>query len=52
MLKVMVKLLQQIQVELIKGNIIDVFLNSESECRTWGRKYNVPVYILAYPGEW
>lgn len=37
---------------LIKGKIIDVFLNSESECRTWGRKYNVPVYILAYPGEW
>ena len=37
---------------LIKGNIIDVFLNSESECRSWGRKYNVPVYILAYPGEW
>lgn len=37
---------------LIKGNIIDVFLNSESDCRSWGRKYNVPVYILAYPGEW
>ena len=37
---------------LIKGNIIDVFLNSESECKSWGRKYNVPVYILAYPGEW
>ena len=37
---------------LIKGKIIDVFLSSESECRSWGRKYNVPVYILAYPGEW
>lgn len=37
---------------LIRGNIIDVFLNSELECRSWGRKYNVPVYILAYPGEW
>ncbi len=37
---------------LIKGNIIDVFLNSESDCISWGRKYNVPVYILAYPGEW
>ena len=37
---------------LIKGNIIDVFLNSELECRSWGRKYNIPVYILAYPGEW
>lgn len=36
----------------IKGKIIDVFLNSDSEARTWGRKYNVPVYILAYPGEW
>lgn len=36
----------------IKGKIIDVFLNSESDCRSWGRKYNVPVYILAYPGEW
>ena len=37
---------------LIKGKIIDVFLNSEKECKSWGRKYNVPVYILAYPGEW
>lgn len=37
---------------LINGNIIDVFLNSESECRSWGRKYNVPVLHLAYPGEW
>ena len=36
----------------IKGNIVDVFLNSKSECISWGRKYNVPVYILAYPGEW
>lgn len=36
----------------IKGNIIDVFLNSNSDCISWGRKYNVPVYILAYPGEW
>ena len=37
---------------LIKGNIIDVFLNSSAACKSWGRKYNVPVYILAYPGEW
>lgn len=37
----------------IKGNIIDVYVNSEQEAYTeWGRKYNVPVYILAYPGEW
>lgn len=36
----------------IKGKIVDVFLNSESACRSWGRKYNVPVYILAYPGQW
>ncbi|MCR1951033.1 3D domain-containing protein [Clostridium sp. DSM 100503] len=37
----------------IKGNIIDVYVNSEAEAYTdWGRKYNVPVYILAYPGEW
>lgn len=37
----------------IKGNIIDVFVNSHHEAyNLWGRKYNVPVYILAYPGEW
>ncbi|MGG7059540.1 3D domain-containing protein [Clostridium nigeriense] len=37
----------------IKGNIIDVYVNSEEEAYSnWGRKYNVPVYILAYPGEW
>lgn len=29
----------------IKGNIIDVFLNSEGECRQWGRK-TVKVHIL------
>lgn len=37
---------------VIKGNIIDVYLNSESECEAWGRKYNVEVNIIAYPGEW
>lgn len=38
---------------VIKGNIIDVFVNSHHEAyNLWGRKYNVPVYILAYPGEW
>jgi uncharacterized protein YabE (DUF348 family) len=37
----------------IKGSIIDVYVNSEEEAyNSWGRKYNVPVYILAYPGEW
>jgi len=37
----------------IKGNIIDVYVNSDEEAYSnWGRKYNVPVYILAYPGEW
>lgn len=36
----------------IKGNIIDVYLDSESECESWGRKYNVEVNIKAYPGEW
>lgn len=36
----------------IKGNIIDVFFNSESKCTSWGRKYGVDVYIVSYPGEW
>ncbi len=37
----------------IKGNIVDVYVNSNEEAiSNWGRKYNVPVYILAYPGEW
>lgn len=36
----------------IIGNIIDVYLNSHEEATLWGRKYNVGVYILAYPGEW
>ncbi|MGL4796966.1 MAG: 3D domain-containing protein, partial [Paraclostridium sp.] len=37
----------------IKGNIIDVFVNSYDEAiYGWGRKYSVPVYIIAYPGEW
>lgn len=37
----------------IKGNIVDVYVKSEAEAyNNWGRKYNVPVYILAYPGEW
>lgn len=35
----------------IKGNIIDLFLNSEKECMDWGRR-NVTVNVVAYPGEW
>lgn len=36
----------------IQGNIVDVYLNSDEEAVSWGRKYNVAVYVLAYPGEW
>lgn len=37
----------------IIGNIIDVYVNSNEEAiYNWGRRYDVPVYILAYPGEW
>ncbi|MBQ9625453.1 MAG: hypothetical protein IJR47_05015 [Clostridia bacterium] len=32
----------------IKGNIIDIFLNTEEECRAWGRKFNRTIYILKY----
>lgn len=35
----------------IKGNIIDLYLNSASECDSWGRR-QVNVLIVAYPGEW
>lgn len=35
----------------IKGNIIDVFFNNESQCNQWGRKHGVDVYIVSYPGE-
>ena len=35
----------------IKGNIIDLFLNSSSECWSWGRR-PVTVLVVAYPGEW
>ena len=30
----------------INGMIIDVYMNSEQECKAWGRKYNVIVDIL------
>lgn len=36
----------------IKGNRIDIYLNSESECRGYGRKSGIEVGIIAYPGEW
>lgn len=36
----------------IKGNIIDVYVNTQDEGIQWGRKYNIAVYIVAYPGEW
>lgn len=35
----------------IKNNIIDIFLNSSSECYKWGRR-KVNLYIIAYPGQW
>lgn len=35
----------------IKGNIVDVFFNSNSECNSWGRK-KVTVHVVAYPGQW
>lgn len=35
----------------IKNNIIDIFLDSSSECYKWGRR-KVNLYIIAYPGQW
>lgn len=35
----------------IKGNIIDLYMNSIAECLTWGRR-PVTLYVVAYPGEW
>ncbi len=35
----------------IKGNIVDVYFNTHSECISWGRR-QVEVTVLAYPGEW
>lgn len=35
----------------IKGDIIDLYMNSESACNSWGRR-PVTVYIVAYPGQW
>ncbi|NFL86786.1 DUF348 domain-containing protein [Clostridium botulinum] len=35
----------------IKGNIIDLYLDSSNECIKWGRR-PVNLFIVAYPGEW
>ena len=35
----------------VKGNIVDVYLNSYNECINWGRR-NVTVKLIAYPGQW
>ncbi|WP_291653422.1 3D domain-containing protein [Clostridium sp.] len=35
----------------IKGNKIDLYMNSEEECITFGRR-TVTVTIIAYPGQW
>lgn len=35
----------------IKGNIIDLFLDSTAECFAWGRR-GVTLHVIAYPGEW
>lgn len=35
----------------IKGDIIDLYMNSEAACNSWGRR-PVTVYIVAYPGQW
>lgn len=35
----------------VKGNIIDLYMNTYEECIRWGRR-QVPLYIVAYPGEW
>ena len=36
---------------VIKGNIIDLYMNSHDECISWGRR-QVTIHIVAYPGEW
>ena len=35
----------------IKGNKIDLYLNSSQESTNWGRR-PVTVYVIAYPGQW
>ncbi|MDZ4994312.1 hypothetical protein GNF80_15285 [Clostridium perfringens] len=36
---------------VIKGNIIDLYMNSHDDCTSWGRR-QVTLHIVAYPGEW
>ena len=36
---------------VIKGNIIDLYMNSHDECTSWGRR-QVTLHIVSYPGEW
>lgn len=36
---------------VIKGNIIDLYMNSHDECISWGRR-QVTLHIVAYPSEW
>ncbi|MGL5354282.1 MAG: 3D domain-containing protein [Clostridium sp.] len=36
----------------IRGNIVDIYVDSDQEARNWGRRYNVAVSIIAYPGQW
>ena len=36
---------------VIKGNIIDLYMNSHDECISWGRR-QFTLHIVAYPGEW
>lgn len=36
----------------IQGSIIDVYVDTYDQATSWGRKYGVAVYIMAYPGEW
>ena len=35
----------------IKGNKIDLYMNSNEECIAWGRR-TVTVHLIALPGEW
>lgn len=35
---------------VIKGNIIDLYMNSHDECISWGRR-QVTLHIVAYPGD-
>lgn len=35
----------------IKGNKIDLYMNSIEECFRWGRR-TVTLHVIAYPGEW